>query len=162
MAMKGDNIAERLLEFAVNVLRLAAHLPKNATGRHVMTQLVRAASGGGSNYEEARAAESRADFVHKVSISAKEAREALYWLRLIERAQLLETPVAALVREADELVAILTSSAKTAKGIVNARNRKPETVNALRGPAGAWGQDEAADAQHYPGDASAFVSSLMR
>jgi four helix bundle protein len=157
--MKGDNIAERLLGFAANVLSMTARLPKNAAGRHVMTQLVRAASGGGSNYEEARAAESRADFVHKVSIAAKETREALYWLRLIERAQLLETPVAVLVREADELVAILTSSARTAKRIVNARNRKPEVVN---GGCRSWAAECSADGHSPEVDPSAAVSSLMR
>ena len=120
VVMKGDNIADRLLAFAADVLVVADKLPKNATGRHVMTQLVRAASGGGSNYEEARAAESRADFVHKVAIAAKEAREALYWLRLIDRAKLCEVSVAALVGEANELVAILTSSVRTAKGIGHA------------------------------------------
>ncbi len=76
---------------------------------------MRAASGGGSNYEEARGAESRADFIHKVAVAAKELRESLYWLALAQEAELFDVDVEALVREANELVAILTSSVKTAK-----------------------------------------------
>jgi four helix bundle protein len=82
----------------------------------VARQLVRAATGGGANYEEARGAESRADFIHKVGIANKEVREALYWLRLVQDAELAaDEQLAVLVQEADELVAILTSSIKTAK-----------------------------------------------
>ena len=76
---------------------------------------MRAATGGGANYEEARGAESRADFIHKVSVATKELREALYWLELAQEAELLDVSVEDLVREANELVAILTSSVKTAK-----------------------------------------------
>lgn len=78
---------------------------------------MRAATGGGSNYEEARGAESRADFIHKVGVANKEMREALYWLRLVQDAEVVVggEQLAALVREADELVAILTASIKTAR-----------------------------------------------
>jgi four helix bundle protein len=75
--MKGDNIANRILVFASRVVRVSRGSQGDATTRHVMHQLVRAATGGGSNYEEARGAESRADFVHKTSVAAKEVREAL-------------------------------------------------------------------------------------
>ncbi len=115
--MKGDDIAERLLDFAVAVVHLAADLPEHYAGRHVERQLVRSGTGGGSNYEEARSAESRADFVHKLSVATKELRESHYWLRLIERAQLGKAQdVRPLVAEAGELVAILTASIRTAKG----------------------------------------------
>ena len=94
---------------------MTKEVPKDPTARHVVQQLVRAATGGGANYEEARAAESRADFIHKLSVATKETREALYWLRLVERAVWSDGPVRDLIREANELVAILTSSVKTAK-----------------------------------------------
>lgn len=81
----GSNIADRLLDFAAAVVRLMKSLPKDVAGRHVGSQLVRAATSGGANYEEGRAAESRGDFIHKVSIAAKEIRESIFWLRLIER-----------------------------------------------------------------------------
>ena len=77
---------------------------------------MRSATGGGSNYEEARGAESRADFIHKVGIANKEMREALYWLRLVGDAEFVTgDQLVPLVTEADELVAILTASIKTAR-----------------------------------------------
>lgn len=114
--MKGDNIAARLLDFGAAVVRLLPSLPDNRTGRHVGDQLLRAATSGGSNYEEARSAQSRRDFVHKVSLSAKEVRESHYWLGLIQRSDLApKADVTPLLEEANELVAILSSSAKTAR-----------------------------------------------
>src|SRR5512141_1073962 len=77
--MKGENIAMRLLVFGAGVVRLCRRLPDDASAKHIARQLVRAATGGGANYEEARGAESRADFIHKVGIANKELREALYW-----------------------------------------------------------------------------------
>ena len=127
--MKGDNIAERLLRFGANVLRAAKRAPREAAVRHVVLQLVRAATGGGSNYEEARAAESRADFIHKLSVATKEMREALYWLKLVQEAELLDAGIADLVQEANELVAILTASLTTARRMGNARNRELGIVN---------------------------------
>jgi len=114
--MKGDDIAQRLLRFAVQVLKLVRNLPRDTPCRHVEKQLVRAATAGGANYEEARSAESRADFAHKVSIAAKELRESCYWLRLCADAHLLVASVAGpLATEAAELAAILTASTRTAK-----------------------------------------------
>ena len=114
--MKGENISIRLRHFAAQVVRLCRTLPDDPAAKHILRQLVRAATGGGSNYEEARGAESRADFVHKVGVANKEMREALYWLRLVQDAELVVgEQLAALVREADELVAILTASIKTAR-----------------------------------------------
>ena len=79
-------------------------------------QLTRAGTSGGANYAEARGAESRADFAHKVLVAAKEIGETLYWLRLIERAQLVRGDrVAWAIREGTELEAILKASARTAR-----------------------------------------------
>lgn len=114
--MKGDNIAMRLRVFAAGVVRLCRRLPDDPAAKHVARQLVRAATGGGANYEEARGAESRADFIHKVGIANKELREALYWLQLSQEAALVDdSELVVLVREANELVSILTASIKTAK-----------------------------------------------
>jgi four helix bundle protein len=114
---KGDDIARRLEVFAAAVLQSLPRLERFWASRHLARQLVRCATGGGSNYEEARGAESRADFVHKVSVAAKELREAHYWLRLARRAHYLDEEGRAewLLRESAELVAILTASARTAK-----------------------------------------------
>ena len=114
--MKGDDIAARLRVFAAGTIRLSRRLPDDPAAKHLARQLVRSATGGGANYEEARGAESRADFIHKVAIANKELREALYWLQLAHEAALVEDgELGTLIRESSELVAILTASIKTAK-----------------------------------------------
>lgn len=112
--MKGDDIADRLLDFAVQVLRIIAALPKTPPARHIAKQLTRSATAPGAHYDEARSAESRADFVHKVKIACKEMRESHYWLRVIQRARLLpKLDLAPTIDEARQLAAILTASANT-------------------------------------------------
>jgi four helix bundle protein len=111
----GNDIAERLLDFAVAVVRLTTQLPRDPAGRHVASQLVRSATGGGANYEEARAAESREDFIHKVGVAAKEVRETVYWLEFIQRSAWMRSDLDAAIREAGELAAILGASARTAR-----------------------------------------------
>ena len=114
--MKGDDIAERLIVFAVRIIRLGTALPKNQVGKHVAGQIVRSGTSVGANYEEARGAESRADFIHKVTIALKELRESLFWLKVIDRVEMLpHKRMVEIIREADELCAILTSSVVTAK-----------------------------------------------
>ena len=113
--MKGDDIAARLVDFGAGVVRLVSALPQDRVGKHIADQLLRSATSGGSNYEEARSAQSRRDFVHKVSLAAKEMRESVYWLGLVERARLApHQEIPPLHREASELVAILMRSARTA------------------------------------------------
>jgi four helix bundle protein len=113
-ARRGGDIAERLLELAAAVARLVEALPQRAVTRHIGLQIFRSATSAGANYEEARHAESRADFVHKVGLAAKELGEALYWLRLLDKLALLRSDPA-VQREADELIAILVASARTAR-----------------------------------------------
>lgn len=115
---RGADIAERLLAFAATILEMAKGHRRDAAGRHVTSQLVRSATSAGANYAEARAAESRADFIHKVRIAAKEMHEAGFWLRLVQRSALARIDDArfvAVIREADELAAILMASARTAR-----------------------------------------------
>jgi four helix bundle protein len=113
---KGDDLSERLLAAVGGVQRLLCALQRDAASRHVAQQLWRAATGGGANYEEARGAESRADFVHKVRVATKELREALYWLRVTRRSNWVKPEaIDDLVGELDQLVAILVASARTAK-----------------------------------------------
>jgi four helix bundle protein len=115
--MKGDELADRLLDFAVRIIELSARLPKNPAGRHIASQIVQAGTSVGAHYEEARGAESKADFVHKLGVALKECRETRYWLKVILRAKLLSGgfPVD-LLAEADALCAILGQSILTAKG----------------------------------------------
>jgi four helix bundle protein len=117
----GHDIAERLLGLAVAVVRMSTEVPKGPAGRHVALQLVRSATGGGANYEEARAAESRDDFVHKIGVAAKEVRETVYWLELIQRSGWTRVDLTTAIREAGELAAILGASARTARARVDTK-----------------------------------------
>jgi len=102
------------------VRQLLPGLRVDAACKHVAKQLWRAVTGGGANYEEARGAESRADFVHKVRVATKELREAYYWLRLVQRSSWLPPGAAdRWVEEIDQLVAILVASARTAKSSIS-------------------------------------------
>ena len=109
---KGRDIALRLLDLASEVMAITRKLPRDRWGRHVSFQVLRSITGAGSNYDEARAAESRADFIHKVGIAAKELRETHYWLALIERA--FNASLEKQLDEARQLTAILMASKRTA------------------------------------------------
>ena len=110
MKYPGDDIADRLLNFAVRCLAVVEELPANKQGRHVGDQLFRSATSGGANYEEARGAGSRADFVHRLRLTGKEVREARFWLRIIATAGWLDW-LDELIDEARQLAAILAASA---------------------------------------------------
>jgi four helix bundle protein len=111
----GDDIAERLLDIGAEMVRLLRAIPRDPAGKHLAIQLFRCATSPGANYEEARAAESRADFIHKISIAAKEMRETRFWLALLHRSGWVKHDLSPLVREAEELAAILSASARTAR-----------------------------------------------
>jgi four helix bundle protein len=112
------DLDDRLLVFGARALRLAGALPRTAAGRHIAGQLLRCSTSIGANYQEAQAAESRGDFIHKLQVSLKEARETHYWLRLIEAAKLLPASrLAGIVNESTQLKAILAKSVASAKGI---------------------------------------------
>ena len=78
-------------------------------------QIVRSATSIGSNVEEADAAESKRDFIHKMSIAHKETRETRYWLRIIQAALLDDDEVRGLIQESDELVRILYTIVENAR-----------------------------------------------
>jgi four helix bundle protein len=78
------DIRERAFAFAVRIVKLCKFLEKNSNvGGNLIGQLLDAGTSVGANLEEAKAAQSTADFIHKNAISLKEARESIYWLRLI-------------------------------------------------------------------------------
>jgi len=112
----GDDIAERLLDFAVRVIKLVNALPKTIVGRHIAGQLVRSGTSCGSNYEESRGAESRADFIHKLGIALKEIKESRFWLKVIYHAKIMKPEqIEPLITECEELAAIIAKSMITAK-----------------------------------------------
>jgi len=111
---KGDDIEERLIEFAVRVIRLCAHLPRTQAGKHVAGQLLRSGTAPAANYAEARGAESTRDFVHKLRICLKELNESRVWLRIIARSEMLpESKLQGIANECDELCRIINASIKT-------------------------------------------------
>ena len=113
--MKGDDIAARLVALAVRVVRIVDALPDTLAGRHVAGQLLRSGTSPGANYEEARGAESRRDFVHKVGIALKELHETRYWLRVVAGANLAPSlALQAVLPEVDALCRILGTSKRTA------------------------------------------------
>lgn len=83
MDYKTKQLLDRTFGFGVAVLRFLATLPLNESFRVPKHQVAKASTSIGANYEEAQAAESRADFIHKTGISLKESRECHYWLRMI-------------------------------------------------------------------------------
>ena len=112
--MKEFDIEERALNFGCRVLDAESRLRRNPNLRKQdLDQMANAATSIGANLEEARGAHSRADFHHKVRISLKEARETKYWLRLVaKRSKLPGEQFDAIIKEASEIVAILTTIAK--------------------------------------------------
>jgi four helix bundle protein len=91
-------------------------LPKNAVGKHVSNQLLRSGTSPGANYEEARGAESSADFIHKLRIVLKELRETLYWLKVIKKGELLHSEeLEGISNETEQLSKIIAQSIITAR-----------------------------------------------
>jgi four helix bundle protein len=111
----GEDIARRLRALALSTIRVAQRLPRTVVARHVAGQLARSGTAGGANYEEARAAESREDFAHKVGIAGKEVREAGYWLTIVEDAGWIKEGLSGPIEEARQLAAILAASRRTAR-----------------------------------------------
>ena len=112
----GQEMEDRLTEFAVSVTEVYDMLPKTFLGRHVGQQLLRAGTSAAANYAEVRAAESRNDFIHKLGIVRKELCESLVWLRLIARKNILSADrVGAIRDECDQLVRIVSASKITAE-----------------------------------------------
>ena len=111
------DLENRLLEFASAVIDLSEKLPASRAGNHVAGQILRSGTSPFPTHGEAESAESRDDFIHKMSICLKELRESRRWLRLIHRIPLTrELPaVETLIQETEELIRIFAKSIKTAK-----------------------------------------------
>lgn len=120
--MTSEDLLERLIDFAARVGKVVDALPDTRMGRHVAGQLVRSGTSPAPNYEEGCAAESRADFVHKLSICLKELRESRSWIRLIIKTEMLsEHLLGDLLDECNQLCNIVGQSIVTAKGNKNAK-----------------------------------------
>lgn len=106
-------IEAKSFEFALSIVKLYSHLQQQK--EFVLSkQLLRSGTSIGANISEAQAAQSLKDFISKMSIASKEARETLYWLRLLQTSQLVQHDFTPYLADAEEINRILTSIVKTA------------------------------------------------
>jgi four helix bundle protein len=104
---KGNQLERRLISFAAAVLALSTKLPRTPQGRHVCGQILRSGTLAAANYGEARGAESRADFIHKLKVVFKELNETTIWLEVIAESSLISREsIIAIVAENRELCRI--------------------------------------------------------
>ena len=111
------DLDERLLEYAAAIVRLTEGMTRTTAGQHVAGQLLRSGTSAFPNHGEAQAAESPADFIHKMSVCLKELRETRRWLRLVQRVPLVAKPdsVIEILSETEELIRIFYRSIQTAR-----------------------------------------------
>ena len=115
-SMDADEVEDRLIDFAVRIIKLAEALPETPAGRHIARQCLRSGTSPAPNYAEARGAESSADFIHKLKVSLKELNETSVWLRMTSRAELVTAiRINDLIDENQQLCRILNATIKTTK-----------------------------------------------
>ena len=120
-----DELEDRLINFAVRIIKLAASLPNTPAGRHIAGQILRAGTSPPPNYGEARGAESRADFIHKIRIVLKELNETSIWLRIIKRSEMLRAEqLTDIMQENGSLCRIFTASLKTMRNDLQKRKMR--------------------------------------
>jgi len=132
MSQAKFDLEERLLEFAVRVIRVTESMKRSPAGIYVADQLLRSGSSPFGHHGEAEGAESRDDFVHKLRVCYKELREARRWLRLVQRTPLVTKPelLDGIVVEAGELVRIFAASIRTAEN--NRQRVRPHGKSPVR------------------------------
>ncbi len=113
---KPYDLEERTLEFSREIIRLPKILPRNTVNQVLVSQLVRSGTSVGANYREANETDTKRDFKNRVRISKKEAKETIYWLRLVSEANPeLSSKIDPLIQEAIELMKILAAIWEKAK-----------------------------------------------
>ena len=121
--MNEKELKKRTKQFALRIIKLVNALPKSIEGQAIGRQLIRCGTSVGANYRSACRGRSKAEFVAKLGIVEEEADESAFWMELIIEGGLLEKElVEPLLKEADELVAIMVASRKSAKN--ESANRK--------------------------------------
>lgn len=113
---RGQDIENRLIKFAVRIVKLSNNLPKNRAGNHIGGQLLRSGTAPAAHYAEARNAESNRDFVHKMRLGMKEINESHIWLRIIIDSELIKANlINDLHQECEELCRIFGASVHTSR-----------------------------------------------
>ncbi len=129
------DLEERLIDFAVLIIKVSENLYKTNAGIYVGGQIVRSVTSPALHYGEAQSAESRADFIHKIKVILKELRETKNALRIVKKVPLTESinVVDDATRECNELISIFVKSVETAKkNLLNEKQRisdKKQTVD---------------------------------
>jgi four helix bundle protein len=111
------DINDRLIDFAVNIIKLCESIGNSRAGVHMASQLLRSGTSPSLNYGEAMSAESRSDFIHKLKIALKELRETKNNILIIQKANLSTNKelMMFILKECSELIAILVKSTETAQ-----------------------------------------------
>ena len=120
--MKQYDLHERLIDFAVMIIEITDNLKNSKAANHLSGQVVRSGTSPSLNYSEAQSAESRNDFIHKMSIVLKELRETHSCLKIIQRASLYgkkQEILVAGIKENNELISIFVKSIETSKSKLN-------------------------------------------
>jgi four helix bundle protein len=111
---KQNIIVEKTFQFAVDIAQLYKKL-KAEREFQIGNQLFRSAGSIGANVEEAQAAVSKRDFIAKLGIASKEARETRYWLRVIQSSKLIDVDLSSYLKSIEEIISILTKIIKTSQ-----------------------------------------------
>lgn len=112
--MKENLIKTKSFEFALTIISIYKRLIEE--GETVIAkQLLRSGTSIGANVFESEAAQSKADFISKLSIASKEARETIYWLMLLSKSELTKISLDDAILESESIVKILTAIVKTSK-----------------------------------------------
>lgn len=116
--MNAEDMKKRTRAFALRVIRLAESLPNTPTARVIRNQMLRCGPSVGANYRAACRAKSRPDFISKMGTVEEEADETIYWMELLIDAEIVKrSRISDLLDEADQILSIVITSIKTAKGI---------------------------------------------
>ena len=114
--MKDNIIAIKTFDFALSIINLFIQLKKE-NEFIISKQILRSATSIGANVEEAIAAQSKRDFINKMAIASKEARETKYWLRLLDKSELTSISVSNYLIEIEHIINIITKIIKTSQEV---------------------------------------------
>lgn len=114
---KSNLIQDKSFEFSLMIIKLYKKL--TAEKEFVMSkQLLRSGTSIGANIEEAIAGQSKKDFLHKMSIASKETRETRYWLKLLDKSQIVKIDCRKYLQEIESIINILTKIVKTSSNSI--------------------------------------------
>ncbi len=119
--MKENIILKKTFDFSVEISNLVVLLRRKRE-TIISNQLLRSATSIGANVHEASAAMTKKDFILKMSIASKEARESAYWLRLLNTSKIVELDFSSYINANDEIIKIITAILKTAQTNLSSKN----------------------------------------